>query len=68
MLCMLLSSFATAQTDVNLLLEQIEQKNKDLISLEADFVQITTNEAFPEPIDIVHLLKMLKDYTRKRKY
>ena len=51
MLCMLLSSFATAQTDVNLLLEQIEQKNKDLISLEADFVQITTNEAFPEPIE-----------------
>ena len=51
MLCMLLSSFATAQTDVNLLLEQIEQKNKDLLSLEADFVQITTNEAFPEPIE-----------------
>ncbi|MAA79896.1 MAG: hypothetical protein CL916_11620 [Deltaproteobacteria bacterium] len=65
MLCILLSSFAIAQTDVNLLLEQIEQKNKDLLSLEADFVQVTTNEAFPEPIEQSgHLYAMRPKFLR----
>ena len=65
MLCILLSSFAIAETDVNLLLKQIEQKNKDLISLEADFVQVTTNEAFPEPIEQSgHLYAMKPKFLR----
>ena len=65
MLCILLSSFALAETDVNLLLKQIEQKNKDLISLEADFVQVTTNEAFPEPIEQSgHLYAMKPKFLR----
>ena len=65
MLCILLSSFAVAETDVNLLLEQIEQKNKDLLSLEADFVQVTTNEAFPEPIEQSgHLYAMKPKFLR----
>ena len=65
MLCILLSSFAVAETDVNLLLKQIEQKNKDLISLEADFVQVTTNEAFPEPIEQSgHLYAMRPKFLR----
>jgi len=65
MLCVLLSSFAMAQTDVNLLLKQIEEKNKDLLSLEADFVQVTTNEAFPEPIEQSgHLYAMKPKFLR----
>lgn len=65
MLCILLSSFALAETDVNLLLKQIEQKNKGLISLEADFVQVTTNEAFPEPIEQSgHLYAMKPKFLR----
>lgn len=65
MLYILLSSFAVAQTDVNLLLDQIEEKNKDLLSLEADFVQVTTNEAFPEPIEQSgHLYAMRPKFLR----
>ena len=65
MLYLLLNPFAVAQTDINLLLEQIEQKNKELRSLEADFVQITTNEAFPEPIEQSgHLYAMKPKFLR----
>jgi chaperone LolA len=40
-----------AQTDVDALLVEIQNKNKELRSLEADFVQITSNDAFPEPLE-----------------
>jgi len=44
-------SLGWAQTDVNVLLNEISEKHKDMQSLEADFTQITKSDAFPEPIE-----------------
>jgi outer membrane lipoprotein-sorting protein len=40
-----------AQTDINALLEKIQKKHNDITSFEADFIQITTNDAFPDPLE-----------------
>lgn len=47
----LIGSLGFAETDINALLDKIQKKHVDVQSLEADFVQITTNDAFPEPIE-----------------
>jgi len=44
-------SVGLAQTDINVLLQEISEKHKDMQSLEADFIQITKTEALPEPIE-----------------
>ena len=65
MLYFLMATSGFAQTDVNLILEKIQKRNKDLSSLEADFIQVTTNEAFPEPIEQSgHLFAMRPKFLR----
>lgn len=51
MLYFLIGSIGYTQTDINALLDQIQKKHIDIQSLEADFIQITTNDAFPQPIE-----------------
>ena len=65
MLYFLMATSGFSQTDVNLILEKIQKRNKDLSSLEADFIQVTTNEAFPEPIEQSgHLFAMRPKFLR----
>lgn len=65
MLYFLMGTFAFGETNVDRILENIQNKNKELKSLEADFVQTTTNDAFPEPIEQSgHLFAMRPKYLR----
>ena len=50
MLFLALGSVGFAQTDIKQLLKSMEDKHKEVQSFQADFVQTTKNDAFPEPV------------------